>query len=125
VNEALREASAQGATAVVVAPIGFICDHMEVVIDLDIDAAATARALGLTMARAATVGTHPAYIAMIRELIVERMTPDAPRRALGSLGPSHDRCAADCCLSGRPGPAKPSLSGIDDPLRAGSQQWRP
>jgi ferrochelatase len=120
VNEALREAKTEGVTAVVVAPIGFICDHMEVVIDLDVDAAATARTLGLTMVRAATVGTHPSYVAMIRELIVERMTPGSPRRALGSLGPSHDRCAADCCLSGRPGPAKPALTGVDDPLRTGN-----
>jgi len=120
VNEALREAKAEGATTVIVAPIGFICDHMEVVIDLDIDAAATARSLDLTMVRAATVGTHPAYVAMIRELIVERMTPGTPRRALGSLGPSHDRCAADCCLSGRSGPAKPALCGVDDPLHAGN-----
>jgi ferrochelatase len=120
VNEALREAKAEGVTSVVVAPIGFICDHMEVVIDLDVDAAATARSLGLRMARAATVGTHPAYVAMIRELIVERMTPGAPRRALGSLGPSHDRCAPDCCLSGRPGPTKPALCGVDDPLQTGN-----
>jgi protoporphyrin/coproporphyrin ferrochelatase len=117
INEALRDAKAEGVAAVVVAPVGFICDHMEVVIDLDVEAAATARALGIDMARAATVGTHPAYVAMIRELIVERLTPDAPRRALGSLGPSHDRCAADCCLSGRPGAAKPALCGVDDPLR--------
>jgi ferrochelatase len=120
VNEALREAKAEGVSSVVVAPIGFICDHMEVVIDLDIDAAATARSLGIEMARAATVGTHPAYIGMIRELIVERLSPETPRRALGSLGPSHDRCAADCCLSGRPGPGKPALCGVDDPLRIGS-----
>jgi ferrochelatase len=116
VSEALREAKAEGAPAVVVAPIGFICDHMEVVIDLDIEAAATAREIGLPMARAATVGTHPAYVAMLRELILERMAPETPRRALGSLGPSHDRCAADCCLSGRPGPPKPALCGVDDPL---------
>jgi ferrochelatase len=116
IRDALREARAEGATAVVVAPIGFVCDHMEVIIDLDIDAAATARELGLTMARAATVGTHPAYVAMVRELIVERLTPSAPRRALGSLGPSHDRCPADCCASGRPGPAKPALCGTDDPF---------
>jgi ferrochelatase len=119
VNEALREAKAEGVSSVVVAPIGFICDHMEVVIDLDIDAAATAHTLELNMARAATVGTHPAYVAMIRALVVERLTPDAPRLALGSLGPSHDRCAADCCLSGRPGSPKPALCGVDDPLRTG------
>ena len=115
IRDALREAEAEGIKAVVVAPIGFACDHMEVIMDLDVDAAAVAREIGLTMARAGTVGTHPAYVAMVRELIVERMTPDAPRRALGSLGPSHDRCPADCCLPGRPGPPKPALAGVDDP----------
>jgi ferrochelatase len=118
IRDALREAAAEGVAAVVVVPIGFVCDHMEVIIDLDIEAAATARELDLTMVRAGTVGTHPAYIAMVRELIVERLTPDAPRRALGSLGASHDRCAADCCLSGRPGPPKPALAGVDDPMRS-------
>jgi ferrochelatase len=116
IGTALREARAEGASSVVVAPIGFVCDHMEVVLDLDVEAAVIARGIGLNMVRAATVGTHPAFVAMVRELIVERLTPDAPRRALGSLGPSHDRCAPDCCLSGRPGPAKPSLAGVDDPF---------
>jgi len=104
------------AAAVVVAPIGFVCDHMEVVIDLDVEAAAVAQALELPMARAATVGTHPAYVAMVRELILERVAPNAPRRALGALGVSHDRCPADCCLSGRAGPPKPALCGVDDPF---------
>lgn len=116
IRDALREAEAEGVKAVVVAPIGFVCDHMEVVMDLDVDAASVARELGLTMVRAATVGTHPAYVSMVRELIVERMTPGAPRRALGSLGPSHDRCPADCCLPGKPGPLKPALAGVDDPF---------
>ncbi|HEX5045680.1 MAG TPA: ferrochelatase [Gammaproteobacteria bacterium] len=116
IGTALREARAEGVSSVVVAPIGFVCDHMEVVLDLDVEAAVIARGIGLNMARAATVGTHPAFVAMVRELIVERLTPDAPRRALGSLGASHDRCAPDCCLSGRPGPAKPSLAGVDDPF---------
>jgi ferrochelatase len=117
VRDALREAHAEGVAAVVVAPIGFVCDHMEVVVDLDIDAAAIAREVGLTMVRAATVGTHPAYVAMVRELVVERLTPGAPRRSLGSLGPSHDLCPADCCVSGRGGPLKPALCGVDDPFR--------
>jgi ferrochelatase len=85
------------------------------VLDLDVEAAVIARGIGLNMVRADTVGTHPAYVAMVRELVVERLTPDAPRRALGSLGPSHDRCAPDCCLPGRPGPLKPALCGVDDP----------
>jgi len=62
VRDALREAQTEGVEAVVIAPIGFVCDHMEVVVDLDIDAAAIARELGLTMVRAGTVGTHPAYV---------------------------------------------------------------
>ncbi|HZF31313.1 MAG TPA: ferrochelatase [Gammaproteobacteria bacterium] len=116
IGTALRETRAEGVTSIVIAPIGFVCDHMEVVLDLDVEAAVIARGIGLNMVRAATVGTHPAYVAMVRELVVERLTPDAPRRALGSLGPSHDRCAPDCCLSGRPGPAKQSLGGVDDPF---------
>jgi ferrochelatase len=116
IRVALREAEAEGIKAVVVAPIGFVCDHMEVIMDLDVDAASVARELGLSMARAGTVGTHPAYVSMVRELIVERLAPDAPRRALGALGPSHDRCPADCCLPGRPVPLKPAVAGVDDPL---------
>jgi ferrochelatase len=115
IRDALREAEAEGIKAVVVAPIGFVCDHMEVIMDLDVDAAAVARERGLLMARAGTVGTHPAYVSMVRELIVERLTPDAPRRALGALGPSHDRCPADCCLPGRPGPLSPAVAGVNDP----------
>ena len=119
IRDALREAEGEGIKGVVVAPIGFVCDHMEVVMDLDVDAAAVARELGLVMARACTVGTNPAYVAMVRELIVERLKPTAPRRALGARGPSHDRCPADCCLPGRPGPLKPALGGVDDPWRKG------
>jgi ferrochelatase len=117
VRDALREAKAEGVEAVVVAPIGFVCDHMEVVMDLDVDAAAVSREIGLTMVRAGTVGTHPSYVSMVRELVVERLTPDAPRRSLGSLGPNHDLCPADCCVSGRSGPTKPALCGVDDPFR--------
>jgi ferrochelatase len=120
IGTALRETRAEGATSVVVAPIGFVCDHMEVVLDLDVEAATIARGIGLNMARAATVGTHPAFVGMVRDLVIERLPPGAPRAALGSLGASHDRCAPDCCLSGRPGPPKPALGGIDDPFAATS-----
>jgi ferrochelatase len=118
IRDALRECAAAGAKHVVVAPIGFVCDHLEIVLDLDVEAAAVARELNLDFLRAGTVGTHPAYVAMVRELIIERMTKEPIRRALGSLGPSHDLCAVDCCLSGRPGPVKPTLAGVDDPARA-------
>lgn len=115
VRDALELARAEGAEDVVVAPIGFVCDHMEVVLDLDVDAAERAREVGINMIRAGTVGAHPAFVEMVRELVVERMTPAPQRRALGGLGPSHDLCPADCCLSGRPAPAKPALCGIDSP----------
>ena len=120
VRDALSAARAEGAEDVVVAPIGFVCDHMEVVLDLDVDAAKRAREVGINMVRAGTVGAHPAFVEMVRELVVERMTPERERRALGMFGPSHDVCPADCCLSGRPGPARPALCGVDSPVPAGA-----
>jgi protoporphyrin/coproporphyrin ferrochelatase len=90
------------ASAVVVAPISFISDHMEVLYDLDIAAKQLCDSLSLPMARAKTVGVHPKFIGMIRELILER-TEGVERRALGSLGPRQDACAEDCC----PAPQRP------------------
>jgi ferrochelatase len=92
------------ASAVVVAPIGFISDHLEVVYDLDVEAQQLCNALGLPMTRAKTVGVHPKFIGMIRELIEERMNPQLERRALGSLGLRGDVCAEGCC----PAPARRS-----------------
>lgn len=90
------------ATAVVVAPISFISDHMEVLYDLDIEARQLCDSLSLPTTRAKTAGVHPKFIAMIRELILER-TAGVERRALGSLGPRVDVCAEDCC----PAPQRP------------------
>ena len=90
------------ATAVVLAPISFISDHMEVLYDLDIEARQLCASLSLPMTRAKTVGVHPKFIAMIRELVLER-TGGAERRALGSLGARPDVCAEDCC----PAPLRP------------------
>jgi ferrochelatase len=115
ISDALRTVQADGARTVVVVPIGFVCDHMEVIIDLDDEAASVAREIGVHMVRAATVGTHPAYIRMVRELILERMSASPQRAAAGTLGPNHDYCPAECCLSGRPAPAKPALCGVDSP----------
>ena len=97
----LDRVAGEGARDVVILPLGFISDHMEVLFDLDVEAADRARALGLHLSRVPTVGTAPAFIAMIRELIVERLEADTPRRALGALGPSHDVCAVSCCLPER------------------------
>jgi len=86
---------------VVILPIGFLSDHMEVLYDLDSEARQKAADLGLTLVRARTVGTAPAFVAMLRELIQERMADRPERRALGPLGPSHDICPLDCCPDGR------------------------
>jgi ferrochelatase len=97
----LDRVAGEGAKDVAILPLGFISDHMEVMFDLDVEAMERAHALGLNLARVPTVGTAPAFIAMIRELIAERLNGETPRRALGSLGPSHDVCAASCCLPDR------------------------
>ncbi len=100
----LREVKARNlASAVVLAPISFISDHMEVLYDLDIEARHLCDELVLPMARAKTVGVHPKFVAMIRELIEERIVPGTERRALGSLGPRQDACAPGCC----PAPQRP------------------
>jgi protoporphyrin/coproporphyrin ferrochelatase len=93
---------------VVVVPIGFISDHMEVIYDLDTEAQAVARERGVNMVRAATVGVHPKFLRMIRELIGERMGTCQPR-AIGQYGPSHDICRADCC----PVPVRRSTSLVN------------
>ncbi len=90
----------QGVGDMVIHPIGFISDHIEVLYDLDKEAAEKAQALGIKMVRSATSGTHPAFVRMIRELIVERMAENPERQALGHCGPSHDICPLECCLKG-------------------------
>jgi protoporphyrin/coproporphyrin ferrochelatase len=108
----LRGLKAQGATDAVVQPVGFISDHMEVLYDLDTEAKQVAAEIGLNMIRAATVGTHPAFVAMIRELIAER-TGGAAKLALGARGASHDVCPADCCLLGASRPAVTTSTARD------------
>ena len=76
---------------------------MEVVYDLDTDAAGLCRELGVNMVRAATVGVHPVFVSMIRELILERMGA-AERRFVGALAPGCDICDAGCC----PRPSAPA-----------------
>jgi len=101
VGDVLREMGS--GQDVVVVPIGFISDHMEVLYDLDTEAQAIAAGRGVNMLRAATVGIHPKFVGMLRELILERMGLCEPR-AIGKYGPNHDVCPADCC----PAPARPS-----------------
>jgi ferrochelatase len=102
VNDRLGVLAEQGVRAVVVSPVGFVSDHVEVRWDLDVEAARTAEQHGLAFARAATVGTDPRFVTMVRELVTERLDPTAPRRALGPLGASWDSCPG-CC----PAPVRP------------------
>jgi len=98
-------------SGVVIAPIGFISDHMEVLYDLDTEARELCEKLGLEMVRARTAGTHPRFLNMIRELILERMDENAPRKSLGTLGPAPDVCPPGCC----PRPQRPQTAAQHTP----------
>jgi ferrochelatase len=102
INDHLRGLAAEGVSSVVVAPTGFVSDHLEVLWDLDNEAQETAASLGITLVRAGTVGTHPAFVQAICDLVRER-TDGGPRQALGPMGPSWDECAFDagCCVPAR------------------------
>ena len=93
----IEEVAEQGIKEVVIMPIGFVSDHMEVIFDLDVEARETCEKVGIKLTRAGTAGTHPLFVEMIRELVLERMNK-TERPALGSLGPSHDVCPENCCL---------------------------
>ncbi|MEU6862823.1 ferrochelatase [Streptomyces sp. NPDC046876] len=105
-----------GAPAVVMVPIGFVSDHMEVMYDLDTEALAKAAELGLPVARSATVGADPRFAAAVRELVLERAAAErgepVERCALGLLGPSHDLCPVGCCPARG---ARPAAAGADSP----------
>ncbi|MBZ4018856.1 ferrochelatase [Streptomyces purpurogeneiscleroticus] len=104
----------QGVPAVVMAPIGFVSDHMEVKYDLDTEATAKAAELGLPVARSATVGADPRFAAAVRDLLLERAAAErgrSPERcALGALGASHDLCPVGCCPARSP---RPAAAGAD------------
>ena len=112
--DSIRSLHAQGIRRVVVAPIGFISDHMEVLYDLDSEAADLCQSLGMRMERTATVGTAPAFVRMVRDLIAERHFGLPERAAIGNLPANHDVCPLDCCpapLQRRPEGAAPSRPG--------------
>lgn len=103
IGDALRTLAANGATDAVVVPIGFVSDHMEVLYDLDTEAAALAQELKMNLVRARTAGAHPRFVRMIRELIEERLE-GAPPATCGTLAALPDFCPADCC----PAPVRPA-----------------
>lgn len=101
----------EGEKDFVVVPIGFVSDHMEVMFDLDTEAKELCEKLNVGFVRAASVGTRPKFVQMIRELIEERIDDKTERPALGELGPSHDVCPQDCCLY--PRPQRPAGAGAN------------
>jgi ferrochelatase len=98
INDCLKSLHSAGVRLVIVAPIGFISDHIEVLYDLDTEARLTAEQLGIRMIRVPTLGTHPRFVRMIRELVVERMAAAKERPAMGRYPASHDVCPESCCL---------------------------
>ena len=99
----IRQCDRSAGLSILCAPIGFLCDHLEVLYDLDTQAAELCRNLGIGFYRSATVGTHPAFVSMIRELILEQTEGLSPR-FLGKPGPDAALCSAQCCAAprGRP-----------------------
>ena len=118
INDFLEEiaADANPLTGTVVVPIGFICDHMEVVYDLDTEAKETAARLGIPYERADTVATDPAFVSSLVDILEERAAQargeNPARVTVTGTGPFHTVCPSDCCLSpARPGHASPSGAG--------------
>ncbi len=116
VGDYVAQLQTEGYRDLVVSPIGFISDHMEVIYDLDTEAQDMAGEVGVNLVRAVSVGTHPAFVRMIRELVTERIQTERAgdlypvREAVGRYGPNHDVCPANCCLPGRPGEPRPSTA---------------
>ncbi|MDX6360350.1 MAG: protoporphyrin/coproporphyrin ferrochelatase [Nocardioidaceae bacterium] len=129
VNDHLEKLAVEGVESVVLIPIGFVSDHMEVVYDLDTEAMETAARLGLDAARVATSGTDQRFVAMVRDLLVERAAVErgaveresvergesAERAAVGGWPACWDRCAADCCPN--PREPLPALSQLPEGQR--------
>ncbi len=115
VNDHLEELATDGVTDVVLAPIGFVSDHMEVIYDLDTEAMETAERLGIRAARAATAGVDPRFVAMVRDLVLERAAAErggAPTRpAVGTMPAGPDVCGVGCCPNARG--ERPALCGAD------------
>ncbi|WP_424436842.1 ferrochelatase [Microbacterium sp.] len=113
INDAMTQLPARGRKAVLIVPLGFVSDHMEVLWDLDTEAMATAETLGLVAVRTATPGHHPAFVAGLVDLVEERLTgmPPEQRPHVTALGPAYDVCRAGCCENTRRG-FRPALAGM-------------
>jgi ferrochelatase len=97
INAVLDELAAGGVRDVVVVPIGFLSDHLEILYDLDTEARDRCVSLGINVVRGETVGSHPRFVRMIRELVCERIAEPIERSVVGLFGPCPDVCPDDCC----------------------------
>jgi ferrochelatase len=113
INDAITELAGSGIRAVVIVPLGFVSDHMEVKWDLDTEAMETSSELGVLAIRVPTPGTHAAYVSGLVDLVLERRdgVPVADRPALTELGPWYDVCRSGCCENVRLG-FRPALAGM-------------
>jgi ferrochelatase len=113
VNDVIAGFASEGVEAVVIVPLGFVSDHMEVLWDLDTEATETAERHGIAALRTPTPGTHPAYVRGLVDLVLERIngTPTADRPAVTALGPWYDVCRPGCCENARLG-FKPAIAGV-------------
>lgn len=113
INDAIEELGAKGVKGIVIVPLGFVSDHMEVAWDLDTEALETCRNLGIVATRVPTPGTHKKFVAGLVDLICERTVAHniAERPAVTSLGPWYDVCRPGCCANFRG--EKPTIAGAD------------
>jgi ferrochelatase len=113
VNDVIAALPAEGIEAVVIVPLGFVSDHMEVLWDLDTEAMETAAEHGIVALRTPTPGVDPIYVSGLVDLILERVngTPVADRPAVTDLGPWYDVCRPGCCENARLG-FKPAIAGV-------------
>jgi len=120
INDAIEEAArttgegGEPLAGVVVVPLGFVSDHMEVVWDLDTEARETAEELGLAFRRTPTPGTHPAFVRGLVDIVEERLGTREGRAAVGCLGAWYDVCRPNCCAKVmRDGSVRPTVAAVD------------
>ena len=103
IDQRIHELAEQGTQELLVHPLGFVADHMEVLFDLDTQSAAAAKEAGVKMVRTPTVGTHPRFVSMLVDLVEEAAGLRADRPSLSKSGPRPDKCNSQCC----PAPIRP------------------
>ena len=123
INDAITDLAGQGVKGIVIVPLGFVSDHMEVVWDLDTEAMETCRSLGLAATRVPTPGAHRKFVNGLVDLISERTSANniSDRPAMTGLGPWYDVCRPGCCANFRGG--KPTIAGADSTVGTGHDAY--